>query len=138
MVKARQNLPRYADVNHSRGFTLIEIVIALAIVAVATLAIATAMNQHVNMAAGLEQRLLASWVASNKLAEIRYQAKLEKVKTGTRSETVELGGRRWRTSAKVEKTEVERVFLVTVEVRDEARREDAPFSVLTSAVSDSF
>lgn len=121
-----------------KGFTLLEIVIALAIVAVAFLAIATAMNQHVNTAAGLEQRLLASWVASNKIAEIRFQAKVEKVKTGTRSETVELGGRRWRTRAKIEKTDVERVFLVSIEVHDDARREDAPFSVLQSAVSDSF
>lgn len=124
--------------SRDEGFTLLEIVIAMAIVAVAFLAIATAMNQHVSTAAGLEQRLLASWVASNKLAEIRYQAKLEKVKTGARSETVELGGRRWRARATIEKTDVERVFLVTVEVSDDARRKEAPFSILKSAVSDSF
>jgi general secretion pathway protein I len=121
-----------------KGFTLIEIVIALAIVAVATLAIANAMNQHINTAAGLEQRLLASWVASNTLAEVRYEAKIGKVKTGSRSETVELGGRRWKAQLKIKKTEVERVFLVTVEVIDDARREDPPFASLTSAVSDSF
>lgn len=128
----RNSLPR------ERGFTLIEIVIALAIVAVATLAIANAILEHTRTAAGLEQRLLASWVASNKIAEIRHQAKIDKVKTGTKSDTVELGGRKWRTRASITETEVERVFLIEVTVKDDARRSEPAFASLTSAVSDSF
>ncbi len=90
------------------------------------------------MAAGLEQRLLASWVASNEMALARHAAKTDKIKTGSRSDTVDMGGWKWRTRTKVEETEVERVFLVTVTVRDAENRNEAPFATLTSAVSDSF
>lgn len=125
-------------INTQSAFTLIEIVIALAIVAVAVLAIGNAMSEHTKTAAGLEQRLLASWVASNEMALLKHGAKADKVKTGSRSNTVEMGGRRWRTRTKVEKTDVENVFLATVTVRDDANRDEAPFATLTSAVSDSF
>ncbi len=121
-----------------RGFTLIEILIALTIVAVAVLAISNAMSEHTKMAAGLEQRLLASWVASNEMALARHAAKTDKIKTGSRSDTVDMGGWKWRTRTKVEETDVERVFLVTVTVRDAENRDEAPFATLTSAVSDSF
>lgn len=125
-------------VRAQKGFTLIEIMIALTIVSVAVLAISSALSEHTKMASGLEKRLLAGWVASNKIAVIRHQAKIEKVKTGNRSDTVEMGGQRWRTRSKVVKTDVERVFLVTVVVRDDARPKDPPYATLTSAVSDSF
>lgn len=122
----------------ARGFTLIEIMIALTIVAVAVLAISTALSEHTKMASGLEKRLLAGWVASNQLAEIRHAAKVDRIKSGNRSDTVEMGGHRWRTQSKVEKTDVERVFLVTVEVRDDAQPKELPYASLKSAVSDSF
>jgi general secretion pathway protein I len=117
---------------------LLEIVIALAIVAVAVLAVSTAMSGHTRASAGLEQRMIASWVASNELSLLRHQAKTERIKTGRRSDTVEMGGRRWRATSRIEETEVERVFLVTVTVRDEEDRDGAVIATLTSAVSDSF
>lgn len=123
---------------HQAGFTLIEIVIALAIVGVGVLAISNAMSAHTNMAADLETRLMASWVASNHMAEVRFDAKTNKVKTGSRSETYKMGGRSWRSKARIEETDVERVFKVIVEVRDDANPNDKPYARLTSAISDSF
>ena len=120
------------------GFTLIEIVIALAIVAIAVLAIADATNKHTGAATGLEQRVLASWVASSKLAELRHEAKLSKVKTGRKSDVVKMGGHRWRTKVEIDKTDVERVFLVTVSVKDDKQSRGPVFATLTSAISDSF
>ncbi len=127
--------PMRAD---TAGFTLLEIIIALAIVSVAALAIGGAMNTHIQTAAGLEQRVLAAWVASDKIALLRHDAKIDKIKTGSDSDTIEMGGRKWRTKTKIEKTEVEHVFLVTVTVKDSAQRNRPPFATLTTAISDSF
>lgn len=118
------------------GFTLIEIIIALAIVSVAVVAIVDAMGKHTHTASELEKRILASWVASNYIAEIRHESKTDRVKSGSDSEIVKMGGHRWRVKSKVKETEVERVYLVEVEVKDEARRNENAFVVMTTALTD--
>jgi general secretion pathway protein I len=120
------------------GFTLLEIIIALAIVSVSALAIGGAMNTHIQTAAGLEQRVLASWVASDRIALLRHDAKINKIKTGSDSDTIDMGGHRWRAKTNVEKTDVEHVYLVTVTVKDDADRSRPAFATLTTAISDSF
>lgn len=109
---------------------------ALAIVSVAVVAIIDAMGKQTAVASELEKRVLASWVASNYIAQIRYDAKLDRVKEGGDSEIVKMGGHRWRVRSKIKETEVERVFLVDVEVKDEARRNENPLAVMTTALTD--
>lgn len=53
------------------GFTLIEVLVALAIVAIALLAALRAAEQGTVNAGELRARLLAAWVAENRLAEHR-------------------------------------------------------------------
>ena len=52
-----------------RGFTLIEILVALAILAVALAAGMRSVAQSTDVATTLKQRTLALWVAQNRLAE---------------------------------------------------------------------
>ncbi len=54
-----------------RGFTLVEVLVALAIVSIALLAALRAAGQGTNAAGELRLRLLAGWVAENRLAEHR-------------------------------------------------------------------
>ena len=54
-----------------RGFTLIEVLVALAIVSIALLAALRAAGLGTNGAGDLRSRLLAGWVAENVLAEHR-------------------------------------------------------------------
>ena len=54
-----------------KGFTLIEMLIALAILAIALAAVQRAVSGALDNAFALKQRLLASWVADNRLAELR-------------------------------------------------------------------
>ena len=54
-----------------RGFTLIEVMIALAIIAMALLAAMRAAGQGTGNVSELRARLLAGWVAENLLAEHR-------------------------------------------------------------------
>lgn len=52
-----------------QGFTLIEVLVALAILAVALAAAARASSMSLSGSESLKQRLLAGWVAQNRLAE---------------------------------------------------------------------
>lgn len=58
----------------SRGFTLVEVLVALAIVAIALLSALRAAGQGTNNVGELRSRLLAGWVAENLLAEHRARA----------------------------------------------------------------
>lgn len=53
------------------GFTLVEVLVALAIVAIALLAALRASGQATNAVGELRLRLFAGWVAENRLAEHR-------------------------------------------------------------------
>jgi general secretion pathway protein I len=56
---------------HLPGFTLVEVLVALAIVSIALVAALRAAGQATNAAGDLRLRLFASWVAENRLAEHR-------------------------------------------------------------------
>lgn len=56
---------------HSGGFTLLETLVALAILAIALSAAFRAVGATTGSAEGLRDRLLADWVAQNRLAELR-------------------------------------------------------------------
>ncbi|MFA5170940.1 MAG: type II secretion system minor pseudopilin GspI [Sulfuriferula sp.] len=58
------------DLNHS-GFTLIEVLVALAIISIALLASLRVAGGGTNSVGELRTRLLAGWVAENVLAEQR-------------------------------------------------------------------
>lgn len=55
----------------TRGFTLVEVLVALAIVSIALLAALRAAGQGTSAVAELRQRMLAGWVAEDRLAEHR-------------------------------------------------------------------
>jgi general secretion pathway protein I len=55
----------------SRGFTLVEVLVALAIVSIALMAALRAAGQGINAAGELRSRMLAGWVAEDRLAEHR-------------------------------------------------------------------
>jgi general secretion pathway protein I len=57
--------------NRPAGFTLVEVLVALAIVSIALMAALRASSQATSAAGELRLRLLAGWVAENRLAEHR-------------------------------------------------------------------
>ena len=80
----------------SRGFTLIEVLVALAILAIALAAGSRASAMMADSSSELRQRLLANWVAQNRLAEL--QARRTWPGAGTREGEVEQAGLKltWR------------------------------------------
>jgi general secretion pathway protein I len=56
---------------YSNGFTLIEVMIALSVVAIGLMATLKAINEEINSAVITRNKMLALWVLENKVAEIR-------------------------------------------------------------------
>lgn len=75
---------------HSRGFTLVEVLVALAILAIALAAGSRAAAMMADSSSELRERLLASWVAQNRLAEL--QARRAWPGAGTSEGEVEQAG----------------------------------------------
>jgi general secretion pathway protein I len=84
------------------GFTLIEVLVALAILAVALAAAARASSMSLSGSEILKQRLLADWVAQNRLAE--HVARRDWPETGSRTGESEQGGIAMRWEERVSST----------------------------------
>lgn len=84
----------------SRGFTLLETLIALFILAIALSATFRALGATTVSAASLQSHLLGDWVAANRLAELRATAAWPDMGSGEGQATQ--GGRlfRWREEIK--------------------------------------
>ena len=82
--------------SRGEGFTLIEVLVALAIISIALMAALRAAGQGTNNAAELRSRLLAGWVADNRLAE--HRARADWLPLGIRRGAEREGGREfvWR------------------------------------------
>ncbi|WP_028452223.1 type II secretion system minor pseudopilin GspI [Chitinilyticum aquatile] len=76
-------------VKAERGFTLLEVLVALAIIAIAFAAGSKAVLAGIDGAANLRMRTVALWVAENRLAELTVAAVLPEV--GSSSGTVRQG-----------------------------------------------
>jgi general secretion pathway protein I len=63
-------MSRPAPAVTARGFTLLEVLVALAIVAVALSAAVRAGGVSIDSSAQVKERMLASWVAQNRIAEL--------------------------------------------------------------------
>jgi general secretion pathway protein I len=99
----------------STGFTLIEVMIALVIVALGMMGISKAINDYTVAATYVEEKTLASWIATNKLTELGIAATWPAV--GDYEEDVEFAGQQWRCEIVVEETAVTNLHRVDVSVR---------------------
>ncbi len=124
--------------NKQRGFTLIEVMVALVFVAMGIATVIQVTTSYVSNITELEKRQLASWVASNHIAQIRFDAETNRVRSGSKTERMKMGGYRWRSKAKIKETEVERVFLVEVAVTDDAGGDKKTYAVYTTAITENF
>src|ERR1700741_2423412 len=100
---------------HSTGFTLIEVMVALVIVAFGMMAVHTMLNSYVAASAYVEQKTLASWIATNKLTELSISPTWPSL--GDSNEEIEFAGRQWRYEVDVSETPVPNLRRVDVSVR---------------------
>ncbi len=104
----------------TRGFTLIEVLVALAVVAFGLAALFTTVNQTVRNADYMREKTFATWIALNRITEARLSGQAPG--DDELHDTLEFAGQRWRWELKTYETEVEGI--VRLEAR--AALEDAP------------
>lgn len=98
------------------GFTLVEVMVALAIIALSLTAIAAKMSRMIDTSNAMRERTYASWIAQNKIAEMRLENVLPEV--ATTSGDVDYANSSWRWRANVSESGIENLFRVEVEVFD--------------------
>lgn len=97
------------------GFTLIEVLAALVIVALGMLGVIQAVSQTARNGTYLREKTLAHWIAMNVITERRLLPSPPEV--AETSDDVEFAGQRWRWTMNVTQTEVESLRRMDVSVR---------------------
>jgi general secretion pathway protein I len=115
----------------ARGFTLVEVMVALAIVAITLPALLMALYQQVDDAAYLRDKTLAEMVAVNKLAQMRLViASTRDLQAGKDSGDNTFVDREWYWWAETKTTEVPDFYRVEIRVAlDEERREQPLYTL---------
>ena len=102
------------DVRGQRGFTLLEVIVALAVVALGLIAAFNGVIQITSGASYMRERTLASWVAMNELTRIRVGGAFPEVSESDGDVEFGLSTYRWR--ARVSETGVDNLRRVDMEV----------------------
>lgn len=109
----------YSSGKHKKGFTLIEVMVAVAILALAGGAILKAVYQQLNSITSLEQITYATWVANNQITRASLNAQIKwPLKKTSRGET-DMAGQKWYWKQDVSKASDQELYQVTVSVSTE-------------------
>ena len=116
----------------SRGFTLIEVVVALAILGIGMLAVFKTIGDTVHNVDELRDRSFAEWIADNRITEVRISGEMPSVEE-TAGE-VEFAGRQWHWLTKVSQTQVQGLRRIDVSVRRDDDPENSSIVTLSGFV----
>ncbi|WP_315764273.1 type II secretion system minor pseudopilin GspI [Sphingomonas sp. Y38-1Y] len=108
------------------GFSLIEALVALAILAIATVGLVRTVETHIDSTRAMEGRQAAMWVAENRLAEI--EARIDG------ANEVEMMGRRWRIAVAERATDDPAIRRVRIDVFESGARQASPLASLDGFV----
>jgi general secretion pathway protein I len=100
-----------------QGLTLIEVLIALAIVGIAMLAVIKASSQSIRSTTHVQQKTIALWVAQQALNEVRVGV-IKLSGLDTINQKTEMLGQYWYTQIRQISTPNKRIMNVTVRVFD--------------------
>ena len=97
-----------------RGFTLIEVMVALVVAALALVAVMASISQMIDAGTAMRDRTYAAWIAQNKIAELRLANTEPEVSTSNGD--VEFAGLEWAWTATISETGVQYLYRVDVGV----------------------
>jgi general secretion pathway protein I len=100
---------------YARGFTLIEVLVALAIVAIGMAAVLGTLTSSANTISYLRDKTFAQWVALNQIATLRISGQM--TATGNSDGDIDFAGRSWHWRREVTATQVPGVVRIDVKVR---------------------
>ncbi|MHC8303830.1 type II secretion system minor pseudopilin GspI [Pseudomonas sp. PB3P13] len=101
------------SVSRMRGFTLLEIMVALAIFSTLAAAALSASQYVVKQTGRVEERLVAAWLADNQLNELRLQSG---VAVGQSQDIVAMNRRDWLLQQRVSTASDQRLLQVDIDV----------------------
>jgi len=117
--------------NNNKGFTLIETMVSLIIVGLAMMAINTQMNRFFINSSYLEKKVLASWIASNSMAELTSSNTWPAI--GVRTNEIEFSNRLWIIETEVSNSQIDQLRRIDISIYEIDNR-DKSIHVLTSLI----
>lgn len=118
------------------GFTLVEVMVALAVVAIALPAVLLALARQTDDTAYLRDKTMAQMVAANKLAQVRLVVAATRALQAGRSNGVEtMADRDWYWWIETQVTPAPQFYRVEVRVALEEERQDQPLYTLATFMS---
>jgi general secretion pathway protein I len=102
---------RYAG---HRGFTLLEVLVALAIVGLGMMAIFTQLNQSLLATDRLREKTIAGWIALDRITELKVTRQFPRA--GEQTDELEMVGQEWKYTVKTTQTPIENIRRIDVTV----------------------
>jgi general secretion pathway protein I len=99
----------------ARGFTLVEVLVALVIVAAGASAVLSALNSAASSTVYLRDKTFAQWIAGNRIAETRLAT--TRAPSGKTEGELDYAGRRWKWRQQVSDGEIPGLARIDVSVR---------------------
>ena len=121
-----------AAMKRQAGMTLIEVMVALVIFALAGLAVMQSTLQQTRQLGRMEEKILASWLADNQLVQLRLEKRWPALSWS--ETTVEAAGTRWFVRWQGVETALPQLRALDVEVRRQ-KSDPAPLATLRTWVT---
>jgi general secretion pathway protein I len=119
-------MKRAGSPSNQGGFTLLELLVALAVFAVVAVTVFTRSGDTLSQLGGLEERTIARWIGANELAALRMSrlATNEPIPTGQDRKEVTMANRDWLVNVEVSDTAHPNLKRVEIDVELERPRGD--------------
>lgn len=108
------------------GFTLIEVLVAVAVIGAVLPALMLLMIKQVDYAGAIRDKTIAHWLAENKATELRLERVfLQRLLNREENNNVEMAGAEWFVKVDIDKAQIWTKYTITV-----SREEDKPLAIL--------
>jgi general secretion pathway protein I len=115
---------KYQKKAHTDGFTLIEVLLALAVIAIALTALLKATAQSIENTARIKEKSISHWVAVQGVTMIQLQL-IELTPSQDSTQVTTMLNQKWYWRAKVSTTAIKHMQKITISV---SQKQAGPFS----------